>query len=164
MTKEERNARARERAAAWRKTDAYRKWLLESRERRAKLKEKYRRQAGIKSRDELRAEKQSKEAKNQAKREEKLKFLDQFIGPPLPTVKALGSARYQRFLYQREHVRQYQIEKRKRYADSVTYAYAREQLHMKNASQELVEVMRVKLLIKRDISRLTNAIKEATNA
>lgn len=45
-----------ERMAEWRKTPDYQRWIFESRERRRHLKEKYRRQKGIKSREQLKAE------------------------------------------------------------------------------------------------------------
>lgn len=49
QSKEELNAKARARQAAYRETQAYKDWLVASRELRRSLKEKYRRQAGVMS-------------------------------------------------------------------------------------------------------------------
>lgn len=62
QSKDELNRKARERMAARRQTPEYREWLLQSRELRRSLKEKYRRQAGAKPRDVIKEAADAKRA------------------------------------------------------------------------------------------------------
>lgn len=63
--------RSAQRMAEWRKTADYQRWLIESRDRRKQLREKYRRQKGIKSRSEWSAEIASAKDKERLARLEK---------------------------------------------------------------------------------------------
>ncbi len=80
---------ARKAAAAYRKTDAYRRWLESSRVLRTSLKAKYRRAAGATPREELaqRAAESAaaRAAKVEARRIAKAAFLGSFTGPPTPS-------------------------------------------------------------------------------
>lgn len=84
MTIENRRKKAREWMAEYRKTDEYREWLISSRELRRTLKEKYRRQKGALTRDEIAARASARAAAAEARRVAKTDFLAAFVGPPTP--------------------------------------------------------------------------------
>lgn len=96
QSKDELNRKARERMAARRQTPEYREWLLQSRELRRSLKEKYRRQAGAKPRDVYRkaaTEKRALAAERKALRE---------------AVNALHDAHVRKHQYVMKYRRQYE--------------------------------------------------------
>lgn len=156
--REELNAKARARMAAYYKTEAYKKYLEASKDSRRKRKEKYRRAAGVLPRGSIGSKRAAAAAEKRKAREE---FLTSFVGPPKPTRKSYGVAAYQRWLYRsNQRVREYQKAKRSKQVASVTYAYAREQLHMVGAPHELIVANQMKLLIKRDLVVFNSTIKE----
>ena len=101
---DEYRAKARERAAERKKTPEYMEWFNspEGKEYRRSMKEKYRRQAGARTRQEISEQGEKRRAElahtRQLKNENRQAFKDQFIGPP--TAKSVMSdAEYYRHRY-----------------------------------------------------------------
>ena len=95
--KDRARVRSRERMAAYRATPEYRVWLIESRELRRSLKEKYRREAGIKSIDESRVQKEKLKAEKESVREA-IKLASALHDAHVLTFKS-DNARYSRWKY-----------------------------------------------------------------
>lgn len=162
--REELNAKAKARMAAYYKTDKYKAWLIKSRDYRVALKEKYRRKNGSKTRAEISAAHAARVNERSEYLVCKDEFKRLFVGPPRPSAVLLGVAGYQRWTYRNiARVRQYQIRKRHKNVVEVPLFYAREQLHLKNSSIELVQLNQAKLIIKRLTKNLTETIKEKSN-
>lgn len=148
----------RERAAAYRKTEAFARWLVDSRQRRIELKRKYRREAGARSREDITRDaciKAAIKAANlEAKRADIIKAAMEFVGPHLPS-KSKNPAAYSRFRYQTDA--EFREKEKARVAAkkaTVPMYYARQMLGLGHlAPDELVEAKRLQLLIKKQIIR-----------
>lgn len=150
--KEEKKRKDRERAAAWRKTEDYARWLESSRQRRIELKRKYRREAGARSRESIAEEARIKAARLEAKRADRIKAAMEFVGPPRPSSSKNNTA-YVRLRYQTDAKFQ-EKEKARVAANKATVPtyYARQMLGLgHSAPDELVEAKRLQLLIKKHI-------------
>lgn len=90
----ERNAeKNRQRAAAHRLTDAYKEWLLRSRDYRVEWKRNKRRADGALSREQIALRTAERAAERDARRVARNDFRNNFIGPPTPS-KAMTDAQY----------------------------------------------------------------------
>ena len=153
------NERSRLRMANYYQTDAYRKWLIETREARKERKERYRREAGCRTWEEMVSEKAKAKA-DRLRELEKLRaerefFYLTFIGPPTPAT-AMTDSEYESWRYKNDsEYRAYHLAKRRRNVEQVTTSYARQQLGIKGAPDDLVEVKRLFILIKRQLKEMT---------
>lgn len=135
---------------------AYQEYLHKHQAARNQLKELRRRERGCKTRASIEEAAEKYRAEKEKAREERLQakqdFLITFIGPPKPSRALIGEAAYERWKYHsNDRHREYHKNKRRRIVEKVTFAYAREQLRIKNPSKELIEAKRFYLLIKRGL-------------
>ena len=163
QSKEERNKKAVERMAEYRKTEAYQRWLIESRERRKALKEKYRRERGCKPRTEIADQKKQRAAEKDRQQEERRRFKAQFIGPPRPRA-VMSDAEYSRWRY-RNDCGEYQKKKRSRQIYGVADCYVAQRLGLpvKHIPEGLISLKREQILFARSMNKLRKQIKEVSN-
>jgi hypothetical protein len=156
--KEECKRKARERADAWRKTEDYQKWLIESRDRRLKLKTKYRREAGIITREALNAISARKKEEAEKKRMERREKQDRFVGPPMPRG---GTSDYARIRFVKKYAQDetFREKEKKRVSENkktVPYWYAN-QLLGGSSTKQFPENL---VLVKQLHQRISHTIKE----
>ena len=163
QSKEERNKKAVECMAEYRKTEAYQRWLIESRERRKALKEKYRRERGCKPRTEIADQKKQRAAEKDRQQEERRMFRAQFVGPPRPKA-ILNDAEYQRWRYRRDGGK-YQKMKRGKHISQCSESYVAQQLGVRvgDVPKEIVDLKREQILFSRVVKKLRKQIKEVSN-
>lgn len=163
QSKEERNKKAVERMAEYRKTEAYQRWLIESRERRKALKEKYRRERGCKPRTEIADQKKQRAAEKDRQQEERRRFKAQFIGPPRPSA-GMSAAEYQRWRY-RNDCGEYQKKKKARHVCKCSDSYVAQQIGMpvECVPEEVISFKREQILFSRVVKKLRKQIMEVSN-
>lgn len=154
-TSEDARAKARERMAAYRQTPEYRDWLLRSRELRRGLKEKYRRQAGVKPRDaQAAAEKREQEAAAHGLREEVRGLHDAHV-------KRFVGMRRAREAYVRRYVAFPERERARvsKYKEALADFYVAQQLRSMGVPQEAVTAELIE--IKREALRFRRLSRQA---
>lgn len=163
QSKEERNRKARERMAEFRKTEAYRQWLIESRDRRRQLKEKYRRQSGVPTVADIAERKKKKQLRCEERKAARQKFKSQFIGPPKPGT-AMSDAEYAKWRYKNDGGA-YQKAKREMHIACVSDSYVAQQLGMplRAVPDDLLNLKREQILFRRAAEKLRKQIKEVSN-
>ena len=106
MTEEQqeiRRTKARERMRAYVKTEAYREYLERSLDFRNKLKEKYRRQSGSRSLDEIAADAKRKEEEREAIKNAKREAIALLHDAHVKTMRGLSDAEEFRWRYKTDH-------------------------------------------------------------
>jgi hypothetical protein len=140
----------------YRKTDVYRKWLITSRDQRVKLKEKYRRLSGARSREQIALLASERAAERDARRVARSSFKDNFVGPPTPK-KGMSAADYYAWrlrsspdFYAREldRAQSYKAKTRPRYKDSI--------IKWAEMPAAMKEVKHLQYLISRQLERVAN--------
>jgi len=87
--------RTRQRMAAYRKTEGYKKWLEDSRENRKNLKEKYRRQQGSMTIDEIKQRSEENKKAKDAAKEQKARILASLHDAHVQAMRSLTDAQRQ---------------------------------------------------------------------
>lgn len=143
--------KARDRQSVRRNTEAYRQWLVESKELRRKLKEKYRRQCGARQISEVRKEAEEKRIKKRKLEEERRQFDDVFCGPRIPSdPKIRYSIRYAAS----EDFRRAERDRTRAQKANLANWYVKYLLGVKDAPIDLIELKRVHMKIKRYLGEL----------
>lgn len=157
-----RNERARLRMAEWRKTDDYRKWLVRSRERRRKLKEKYRRQAGVSPRE--RKEKRDRGGVSgwEARRIEKAEFMTKFVGPPTAKQSMSAAEYYQWRIRSSPEFYVKELDRAQQYKVRVRAGYKESICKWVDMPIEVKEVKHLQYLISRQLERISNENNQST--
>lgn len=123
QTPEQVKQKARERAAAWRRTDEYKRWREESREVRKAYKAKYRRLAGVPTLSEKRWAKKQKEL---AKADSHIRLRESLVAAlHCAHVKKYFSALKAREVFKQQYMKHHdkQIERVSKYKSNLPDAY-----------------------------------------
>lgn len=144
--------------AAFRLTPDYKLWLEASAENRKKLKEKYRRAAGAKSRTEIKHQALQNQAVKKAEEEraktEKALATLEFVGPPKPSRKLLGESGYFRWRYMNDadfHMRE--LDRAQEYKARTRIGYKDSIVKWQNTPTALKELKHLQYLLTKAIER-----------
>jgi hypothetical protein len=156
-TREHKRLLDRERMAAWRKTEEYKRWLIETRDRRRDYKSKYRREAGATPLHEIHLEAQRKAEIRAAERAAKKSEIDSFVGPSFPS-SSVNPTAYYRIRYASDE--QFREKEKARVAarkQTVPLYYAKQMLGIKGeVPASLIEAKRLQLIIKKTLRSMAN--------
>lgn len=159
--KAELNRRNKERMAAFRLTPDYKLWLEASVENRKRLKEKYRRAAGVPSISEIKHQTAQNQVIKQAEKErellEKALALSEFVGPPKPSKKLLGESVYFKWRYMNDadfHMRE--LDRAQAYKARTRIGYKDSIVKWQDTPADLKELKHLHYLLTHEIERKQN--------
>ena len=152
----------RDRMAEYRKTEAYKEWKASGgADLMRSLKEKYRRQAGVRKMDDIQAESRQKAAAKAAIRDAARAAIqaekERFVGPLFPTSSENPAAYYRIRYASDEKFREKEKARVAAKKQTVPMYYAKQMLGIKGAVPlVLVEAKRLQLIIKKTLRSIKN--------